>query len=310
MQFSDISSLFKAINEGEVKQTDCVSFDAQNKTFNSQGRAVRIVHDIGCFLANGILKFITIKKLTDYIARHLDSATVFFHNTGVAEFQNLKGKVTGEALKKILDGDNKEKLLSKYKDTISVPSEMENFLPENVSSKGALSESSKLEANLKTNDLNTPLITACFNGDEQEVKSLLKSGVDINSKNDNEETALITACSRGHEKIVELLIEKNPEINSKNDKEETALIIACLRGDEKIVELLLAKKPDINSINSKGNTALMLACLKRHEKVVKLLLDDGADIDHKNKEEKTALDYAKEKNLTTIEQLLQYKKNI
>ncbi len=135
MKFHNISVLFKAVNEGKVKTTDCISFNAQNQTFNSQGRAVRIVHDIGCFLAKGILKFITIKKLNNYVARHLDSAPVFWYNTGLNAFQNLNGKVTGGTLKQILKNVNNQKLLTDYTNQASLTPETTKFLSEHAPAK-------------------------------------------------------------------------------------------------------------------------------------------------------------------------------
>lgn len=162
------------------------------------------------------------------------------------------------------------------------------------------------------------LMTACVNGNLEMVKLFIENGADINSKGLlGDETALIVAANSGKKDIVKYLIENGADVNSKCSVYKytdgyTALMFASTRGYYEIVEILLDNKADINATTNLGRTALMELLLGFMNglpesglyETVKILIDRGADIKIKDDDGKTALDYAKEKELKDIEELL------
>ncbi|XP_062382362.1 ankyrin repeat domain-containing protein 22 [Sardina pilchardus] len=77
---------------------------------------------------------------------------------------------------------------------------------------------------------------------EDLMKLVLSSKVDVNAKDYRGNTALHYACQRKSHTIVPLLLEKEADVSIKNNKGETALDIANKRKFKKIVTLL--KKSD------------------------------------------------------------------
>ena len=162
------------------------------------------------------------------------------------------------------------------------------------------------------------LMTACVNGNLEMVKLFIENGADINSKGLlGDETALIVAANSGKKDIVKYLIENGADVNTKCSVYKytdgyTALMFASIRGYYEIVEILLDNKADINATTDLGRTALMELLLGFMNglpesglyETVKILIDRGADIKIKDEDGKTALDYAKEKELKDIEELL------
>ena len=85
----------------------------------------------------------------------------------------------------------------------------------------------------------TSLIEACFCGNKNRVKSLLKSGVDLDEQNNDGYTALMVASMHGNEDVVKLLLKSGASLNTKSDYGDTALDLARSfknRGVEKILE--------------------------------------------------------------------------
>ncbi|KAN0072505.1 Ankyrin repeat-containing domain protein [Elaphomyces granulatus] len=102
---------------------------------------------------------------------------------------------------------------------------------------------------------------------------------------------LLGAAQNGDEAEVKLLLKKNADVECKDNEQEcrhrvyghtgpdTAL---ALYGYEEVVKLLLDKNADIESTDKRGRTPLSLTAEDSNEAVVKLLLDKNADIEHKD----------------------------
>lgn len=135
------------------------------------------------------------------------------------------------------------------------------------------------------------LIEACEYGDLKELKSILKSGIDINKKykDRNDETALIVASKKGNLEIVKCLIENRADVNAEDNDGWTALMYALNIGRIDIAEYLIEKGAKINAQNVNGATALLIASSYGHSETVKYLLEKGADINIPNKSKSTAL---------------------
>jgi ankyrin repeat protein len=123
----------------------------------------------------------------------------------------------------------------------------------------------------------TPLHTAAFRGDVEDVKLRLESGADPNAKDNAGRTPLHLAAFRGHVEVVKLLLERGADPNAKNDAGWTPLHIAVQEGHVEVVKLLLESGADPNAKNDAGWTPLHKATNEGHVEVVKLLLESGAD---------------------------------
>ncbi|MDO5969806.1 ankyrin repeat domain-containing protein [Flavivirga aquimarina] len=141
------------------------------------------------------------------------------------------------------------------------------------------------------------------NGTVEEVLRLYKENPDIiNSVNDSGHSPLILACYHGNEAVVKFLIEKVKDINESNDY-GTPLMAAVVKGNISITKLLLDKNVDVNISDIKGTTALHYACMYQNIEMVTLLINANANYNIKNNVGKTAMDFAvatKNKSLITI----------
>ena len=147
------------------------------------------------------------------------------------------------------------------------------------------------------------LHTAVRYGREENVRVLLKNGLDVNSKDEAFETSLHYAAERNHEAIGALLLENGADINAKNKRGETPLFIAAEKGQRAIATLLLKSRADINAKNNGGKTPLFIAAEEGHRSTCTLLLENGADINAENGRDETLLFMAvrhDQKELTTL----------
>ena len=162
------------------------------------------------------------------------------------------------------------------------------------------------------------LIKAAFDGDIEQVKSLLSRGADIDLHNETGDTPLHIAVKKGHIRLVRFLIDQGAAVEAKNNDQKTPLDIALLKPPRmKIVELLVEKGSAISTIHAAafvghvekirsfmeggtdidtkgedGQTPLFKAVYGGHVDAVRFLLDNGANVNEKDKEGNTSLHYA------------------
>lgn len=113
----------------------------------------------------------------------------------------------------------------------------------------------------------------------------------INEKNDQGYTPLILACYNGNEPIVSFLVDKIADINGTSEY-GTPLMAAVVKGKVAITKLLLDKKAKTNIADANGTTALHYATLFKQTQIAKLLVEAGAKYDLKDGNGKSAYDYA------------------
>ena len=165
----------------------------------------------------------------------------------------------------------------------------------------------------------TPLILACANGRQENVKALLSRKADVNTQAKNGHTALYTASSNGHEAVVSLLLSYNQAavkthlkdslrvvgsvlhelvswhdkvaVNKQTKDGQTPLFAASSKGHNAVVNLLLLHKDiNVNEQTKDGRTPLFAASRNGHESVVELLLShSGININTKTEHGWTAL---------------------
>ncbi|MCI2227620.1 ankyrin repeat domain-containing protein [Polaribacter sp. MSW13] len=123
-------------------------------------------------------------------------------------------------------------------------------------------------------------------------------------------TPLVFATYFDKIEIAETLINHNANVNHRDAKGNTALLGVAFKDNVDIAKLLLKNNANINAQNNLGYTPLIFATIYNQPKMVGFLLNQNADVSLKDRENKSALDYAKEKSLKEIINLLEVKEAI
>ena len=148
------------------------------------------------------------------------------------------------------------------------------------------------------------IFDACRKGNVNDVISIYtKDTNSINKPNDTGYTPLILACYHGNEDVVKFLIDKVQDINGSSDY-GSPLMAAVVKGNKNIVEMLLNKNADANIADTNGTTALHYAVMFKNYDIIKLLIEANADINLKDNRDKSAIEYAKLLNDKKIINLL------
>lgn len=187
----------------------------------------------------------------------------------------------------------------------------------NVLTKAVLNDNQNLirilidsNIDINTQDIKgrTALVLASAKGNYKLVNLLLSvPGVDVNSNHYSKYTPLIFSSWNGHLNIVELLLNfPGIDVNAETEEGATALVMASKEGRDKIVKKLLTfPEINVNAIDNKKRTALMWASLEGQEGVVKKLLTfPGINVNLVDSDNKTALMWAKEKKYHKIIKML------
>ena len=141
-------------------------------------------------------------------------------------------------------------------------------------------------------------------GTLEQAKALYKQDPKIfNTVNDAGYSPLILACYRGNNEVAKFLIENGSDINGTSSM-GTPLMAAIVKGNSEISELLINKKADLDIADANGTTALMYAVQFKNVALTKLLLSNKADKTKVDKTGKTAFEYAVFSNNQEIINLL------
>ena len=127
---------------------------------------------------------------------------------------------------------------------------------------------------------NTALFYAALAGQAEVVELLVEYGANVDAKNHNHYTAVQRAAEEGHFEVVKILVNANADIHCRDLKwGATPLLCATYWGFQSIVRLLLENKARVTGLASHfGYTSLHLACMKGHTKVMSDLIRYGADV--------------------------------
>lgn len=104
-------------------------------------------------------------------------------------------------------------------------------------------------------------------------------------------TPLILACYRGNNEVAEYLAINVKNINQTSDN-GTALAAVAVKGNTALAKILLENKADPNIADTMGITPLIYAIQFENKELVELLLKYKASKTVKDKEGKTPMDYA------------------
>lgn len=129
-------------------------------------------------------------------------------------------------------------------------------------------------------------------GTVDQVKEILKSNsTAFNVLNNDGFSPLVLACYRGNNEVAKFLIENGSDING-NSKMGTPLMAAIVKGNNEIAKLLIEKKANINSSDTNGTTALIYTVQFQNVEILKLLVKNNVDKSHKDNDGKTAFEHA------------------
>ena len=117
---------------------------------------------------------------------------------------------------------------------------------------------------------NSPLILACYRGNNEVAKFLVSKGVNINSSSAMG-TALMAAVVKGNNEIAKLLVENKADINAADANGTTALIYAVMFKNKELIELFLKHKADKSKVDKQGKTAFEYAVFSGREDIINLL---------------------------------------
>ena len=116
---------------------------------------------------------------------------------------------------------------------------------------------------------------AITNGDVEEVKTILSSGLDINVRNSLQRTSLHTAIEKQQKEIVQLLLDRGADVDPIDNKGQTPFHLAVITGQKDIVELLISRRADINIVDTQYDNALTLAKKGNHAEDLQEILYSG-----------------------------------
>jgi ankyrin repeat protein len=125
-------------------------------------------------------------------------------------------------------------------------------------------------------DTTNELFAAASSGALERIESILAQGADANSKTTNGRTALMSACFNGNARIVKALLGYGADVNIADSRGITALMDAVLFGNDEIVRLLITAGADVNAADKANVRVLAKAKKAGHEKIIKLLEASGA----------------------------------
>ena len=129
-------------------------------------------------------------------------------------------------------------------------------------------------------------------GTVAQAKEILKTNATaFNVVNDEGYSPLVLACYRGNNEVAKYLIKNGSDING-NSKMGTPLMACIVKGNTEIAKLLIEKKADVNSTDANGTTALIYATNFKNYEIVSLLIKADADYNKKDNRGNSALDYA------------------
>lgn len=130
------------------------------------------------------------------------------------------------------------------------------------------------------------------NGTLTEIQTIFNTDPNlINTLNESKSSPLILACYRGNIDVAKFLIKNVKDINYCSDM-GTALMAATYKNQTELVTFLLENNANPNTTDTNGTTALLLAVQFKNLEFVKLLLEFKADKTIKDNKGKTAFEYA------------------
>lgn len=126
-----------------------------------------------------------------------------------------------------------------------------------------------------------------INDHDQQLRDLLRKGMDPNRKSPNQQTPLTLAARENSWKAFDVLLASPKiDVNLPNSHNETPLMYTALVGDLPRTQQILSKGA---RVNQPGWSALHYAAIKGHTKIVSLLISRGANVNEHSPDGDTPL---------------------
>ena len=146
-------------------------------------------------------------------------------------------------------------------------------------------------------------------GDVTAIVAFLDAGINVNAqdKSDEGRTALISAAARGDLEVVNVLVMHGADVNVRDNKGFTALFHAIEARYDEVANLLLNHpKLDPNARGLNGVTALISYTWRERRDAVQKLLDRGADVNAQDNDGDSAMHGAAQTgNVEILDMLLE-----
>lgn len=154
---------------------------------------------------------------------------------------------------------------------------------------------------------NKDIFEIARSGSLDDFKGLVKGDMKLlDQKSNTGYTPLILACYNGNEKVAMYIADNTEDINLNNGY-GTALMAATFKGNTTLVKYLLKKKANTNITDANGTTALHYAVTFNLENIAELLVKSGAKYNLKDNRGNSAKDYALLKKNERLLTLFKYK---
>jgi ankyrin repeat protein len=129
---------------------------------------------------------------------------------------------------------------------------------------------------------NSPVADAAMKGDNDAVRTLLKSGGDVNAAQGDGMTALHWASLKGDAELAQMLVYAGANVKATTRLGGySPLILAAREGHADVIATLLAAGADPKAATTSGTTTLMLAAASGNARAVTMLVENGADVNAK-----------------------------
>jgi hypothetical protein len=127
----------------------------------------------------------------------------------------------------------------------------------------------------------TELMAAAYNGDSDLVAQLLESPADIDAQDQYGTTALMYAAMKGQDEVVQQLTEHKANLELQSTQRYTALMYAVRDGHTKSAQILLKSgaDPDVHGDYETFETPLTLAAWRGFFPIIRALVAAGANTD-------------------------------
>jgi hypothetical protein len=126
---------------------------------------------------------------------------------------------------------------------------------------------------------------------EQAKEKLKENPNSFNVINEEGYSPLLLACYRGNNDVAKFLIDNGSDVNGKS-KFGTPLMACIVKRNNEIAKLLIEKKANLNFSDLSGMTALIYAVNFKNYEMVSLLVKADVAVDFKDSKNQSALDYA------------------
>lgn len=139
---------------------------------------------------------------------------------------------------------------------------------------------------------NKNIFNVARNGSIRDIEMLMQKNKDtINAVNANGFTPLLLACYKGNNDVAEYLMKKVNNINYVSPS-GTALAAVVVKGNYHLARKLLLYRANPNLSDEQGVVPLMYAVQFKNIKLIRLLLEYEADKTVRDKTGKTPFEYA------------------